>query len=209
MKVLIVDDHPVVQIIIKALVESAFGPCTIVCSDTLVDALAQAGGSSPPDLAILDLGLPDSRGISTLLEFRRTHPAIPAMVLSAEDANDAISDALDAGAVGYLPKNLPPTVMLSALRLVASGGTYIPPQGRSRQTDGTRTVSSGPNLTARQWEVLRLIAAGYDNKSIARELHISDGTVKQHVHALFHTLGIKSRTQAVLFVMRQRSSRAR
>lgn len=197
MNVLIVDDHPLVQIVMKAVVESAFNGCSVMPAENLSDAIVIAGSGPKPALALLDLALPDSSGIKTLIRFRAAQPAVPAVVMSADAAGETILQALEAGAVSYLPKTLTPDAMISALRLIVSGVPYLPPQTMAKQP-GRREGS----LTTRQRQILDLIADGHDNHAIAKQLRISYGTVRQHVHALYNTLGVSSRTQAVIAAVR-------
>lgn len=198
MNVLIVDDHPLIHEIIGGVVRAAFGDCDVRVAVDLASALAVLDSGGAPDLIILDLRLPDSAPTDTLQRTQARHPKAPIVVLSADSTRDTILSALKSGAAGYLPKSLKPPIMVAALRLVNSGGVYIPAEAvMDEDIESAASAGNELNLTNRQKEILRLIARGHDNRSIAAHLGISEGTVKQHIHALFIALGISSRAQAV------------
>jgi len=153
------------------------------------------------DLMLLDLSLPDRDGLALLKELRMRHPAIPVVVLSgfAERAN--VVQALDHGAVGFIPKSAGREVMTSALSLVFSGGVYIPPEilGSAAATAARPQASPADlGLTERQGDVLALMMQGKSNKAICRRLALAEPTVKNHVTAILKVLGASNRTQAVL-----------
>lgn len=202
MNVLIIDDHPMAHVVMKAVVESAFSKCSVLMAMNFSDALVIAGAEPKPALALLDLSLPDSSGIATLTRFRQAQPAILTVVMSADANIETIRQAVEAGAVGYVPKTLTPDVMTSALRLVASGGIYLPPQMTGKRPGEGMRPGRESNLTMRQRQILELIADGHDNHAIAEQLRISYGTVRQHVHALYNSLGVSSRAQAVIAALR-------
>jgi DNA-binding NarL/FixJ family response regulator len=131
-------------------------------------------------------------GLAALVE---RHPLLPVVVLSASLAPEDMQQALDGGATGFIPKTATGPVMLSALRLVLSGGVYVPPE---MLAPPPRPDASGEHpLTPRQIEVLRLLERGDPNKVIARELALSEATVKAHIGAIMRALGVRNRTQAV------------
>lgn len=173
--------------------------------------LAQAGSLSAAidcvdkapefDLALLDLNMPAMNGIAGLRQFRQRFPGIPVVIVSGSDSSADVQQALDAGAAGYIHKSSAPQVMLSALQLVLAGGVYVPPQALQRD-DAEPAAAACTNklggLTARQTDVLRLLAVGKPNKLIARELGLSEGTVKIHLSTIFRVLDVNNRTEAVL-----------
>lgn len=199
--VLIVAGHPLVHNAMTAVARSAFGHVRILLAKDLEDGMALGIDRDRPDLAILDLALPGYTGLGALRRFRVAHPGVPTVVLSERDSQTFIQAAFTAGAVGYLSKSQDVNVIVLALRLVHSGGIYVPPQAIRRVPDGQPTnpqcASNHLRLTDRQSEILRLIIEGRRNRAIAKELGISEGTVKQHVHAIFGALGVSSRAQAV------------
>lgn len=203
MNVLVVDDHPLIHEVLTAVARSAIGECRVFAAATLSDALTAAANAGDLRLALLDLELPDSSGLTTLLRFRAKHPEVPTVVVSASVVRATILSALEAGAAGYIPKTLSPKLMVSALRLVSSGGIYVPREAICADPlEPGSTRHDRPRLTSRQSEILSLLVSGYDNRTIATHLLISEGTVKQHIHALFVALGVTSRAQAIVTAMR-------
>ena len=200
MRALVIDDHPLIHEIMPAVLRKALGEVTVATEATLEAGLARAAGSVPPDLVLLDLGLPGCEGIDALARFRLQFPELPVVVLSADCDRDSILGALDSGASGYIPKTAKPEVMIAALKLVAAGGIYVPPEAlKELAKPMARTPrGDGMELTERQRDVLRLILKGYTNERIATELAIAPNTVKQHAHAIFVQLGVSTRAEAVV-----------
>jgi DNA-binding NarL/FixJ family response regulator len=202
MKLLIVDDHPMVREGLAAFLEQ-LGPDTAVLqAGDASGALALAAEHADLDVVILDLALPGLDGLSAIAEFGRSCPQLPVIVLSAsEDAQQARS-ALARGALGYVPKSASRHALLSAIRLVLNGEIYVPPLvlGNSESPKpaarAVRTSSDQPRLTDRQIDVLRRLSEGHANKTIARDLDLSEKTVKAHVSAIFRALNVVNRTQA-------------
>ena len=160
-------------------------------------------------LVILDLGLPDGDGLQLLKTIRARLPATAVVVLSSSTESDVMAAALDAGAVGFIPKSAPRSVMVGALGLVLAGGIYIPPEAwPSRPKDVPPAVSERSptpaelGLTGRQLDVLALLMRGRSNKAIARTLSIAEVTVKHHVTALMRALQVRNRTEAALAIAR-------
>jgi DNA-binding NarL/FixJ family response regulator len=169
------------------------------------------------DMVLLDLQLGDANGFDVLAELREAYPALPVVVVSASDRASDVIRSIDMGAMGFVPKRASNDTLFEALRLVMSGGIYVPPMtlgmdsGRSasepapdmmRHVDSYQTVPTveALGLTARQHDVLLLLLQGKPNKHIARELNLSVETIKDHVAAVLRALGVNSRTQAVLAV---------
>ncbi len=200
MRALVIDDHPLIHEIMPAVLRKALGEVTVATQSTLEAGLAHAAGSVPPDLVLLDLGLPGCEGIDALTRFRMEFPQLPVVVISANSDRESILGVLDSGANGFIPKTSKPEVIVAALRLVAAGGVYVPPEAIEDLTVQMplRTVRESMDLTERQRDVLRLILKGYNNERIASELAIAPNTVKQHAHAIFVQLGVSSRAEAVV-----------
>jgi two-component system nitrate/nitrite response regulator NarL len=191
MQVLVIDDHPIIHRVMETIVPMAFENAVICGALGLEAGLALA--TSAIALAILDLRLPGCVGIEALFRLRAARQDVPVVVFSSDDERQTIGAAFDAGAAGYVPKSTDPQLMVAALRLVAEGGRYVPPQAF-----GGRHVASGSvRITERQLEVLRLAAKGWSNIRIAEELDLASNTVKQHMHALFRVLGVASRFEAI------------
>lgn len=206
---LIVDDHPILQRAMAQELEDIEPGCEVSLAGRLEDALRMLRNGARFDLVLFDLRLPDSSGIEGLATLRKQHPDTRVVVFSAEADSPMIVRCLDLGAAGYIPKNLPGETVRSALRLVASGCAYVPPQilagERLRGDHGASLRSSDPRrlgLTDRQVDVLRLILRGLPNKLICRQLALAEGTVKVHVSAVLRALGVRNRTQAVIAASR-------
>ena len=206
MDVLVVDDHPIIHETLGAVARQALPGVEIHGETSLPDALAQAGRLGERlTLVLLDLGLPGCSGIEALTRFRQTLPGARIVVISATEDASIVQAAMRAGAAGYIPKTTAPLLMVAALKLVASGGTYLPPQ---LMQEGQRVAAPKPlalsdlDLTARQLEVLRLLLKGMTNRAIAKDLKIAENTVKQHSHAIYRVLGVESRTAALIALSR-------
>jgi DNA-binding NarL/FixJ family response regulator len=209
-KILVVDDHPLILEALHHVLRALDGEATVHDARTAEDGKRLAAEHPDARLLILDLSLPGADGFGLLQELRAAYPSLPVVVLSASDQREDILRAIDLGAMGYIPKSSSNQVMLQALRLVLSGGVYLPsialamrdaPAGEpSRLAEGTaaRTTPRELGLTARQAQVLALILQGKPNKVICRELGLAEGTVKIHVAAILRALNVSTRTQAVI-----------
>jgi two-component system, NarL family, nitrate/nitrite response regulator NarL len=202
MRLLVVDDHPIVREGLAAFLEQ-LGPDTAVLqAGDASRALALAAEHSDLDVVILDLALPGLNGMSAIAEFGRVRPELPVIVLSAsEDARQA-REALAQGALGYVPKSASRQTLVSAIQLVLNGEIYVPPLILSETAaakpapQGAGASPTRPLLTDRQIDVLRRLSAGQSNKTIARDLDLSEKTVKAHITAIFRALNVFNRTQA-------------
>ena len=210
MKVLVVDDHALIREALRGVLKELKGDATIIEASSCQQAMRLVDEHSDFSLILLDLNLPDRNGFTVLAELRERYPAISAVVLSALNDRDTVTKALDLGALGFIPKSSTREVMLSALRLVFSGGIYIPPDILVRQTapspsdtSGTQPRPSSPRdlgLTDRQVDVLALMMQGKSNKAICRTLELAEPTVKNHVTAILKALKVTNRTEAVIAV---------
>jgi DNA-binding NarL/FixJ family response regulator len=217
MKLLLVDDHPLIQDAFRHLVPQLGLDATLQQASTAEDGLAMADAA---DLLLLDLSLPGLSGLSALETFRERHPELPIVVLSSTEDPQVVLQALEAGAMGFIPKSSPTPVLLRALQLVASGGVYVPEQvlayartnvsARPATPQATEPSGDTPRepkdvgLTDRQAQVLALLVQGKPNKVICRELELADGTVRTHIQDVFRILNVHNRTQAVFEVSRLR-----
>jgi DNA-binding NarL/FixJ family response regulator len=163
-------------------------------------------------LILLDLALPGVDGFEALSRLREEFPGIPVVVVSAFDQPEFVTRAIDAGAMGFIPKTSSTQILLNALRLVLSGGVYLPPELLRRHDSIPPAAPQLPaspaqlrdprefGLTERQSQVLTLLVQGKPNKIICRELNLAEGTVKIHVTAILKALSVTNRTQAVIAV---------
>ncbi|MBG6078950.1 response regulator [Rubrivivax gelatinosus] len=230
MKVLLVDDHPLILSALQAVIRG-MGDDVAVLGVASAEAAREALKlDAAHDLVLLDLALGDADGFQVLAEFRAAYPELPVVVVSASDRASDVIRAIDLGAMGFVPKRTSNKALCEALRMVMSGGLYVPPNmlglDARPPADPAETVPSAlymvpdaplgeraqpephqeaPSLariglTPRQGEVLGLLLKGLPNKLIARELDLSVETVKDHVAAVLRALGVSTRTQAVLAV---------
>ena len=124
---------------------------------------------------------------------------MPIVILSASNQQSDIQRALNAGAMGYIPKESTSSVMLNALKLILAGGIYVPPTlAKQINQKVNQSDSIGNDLTPRQLQVLKMVIQGHSNKVIAAELNISEATIKMHVTAILRSLGVSNRTQAAM-----------
>lgn len=216
MKVLIADDHRLIIEGVKlklAELDPAVEAVVAMNLDEL-DRMAATHADSL-DLALVDITMPGTQGHEHVSRLRAQAPALPVIVLSGSEDVDLMRSLMEIGVLGFIPKAYSPDVMLSAIRLVLAGGIYIPPlllanaqaQGwqpaeaaapaqpidPARGIDGLRKL-----LTERQIDVMRLLSQGKPNKLIARDLGISEGTVKIHLAAIFRALNVRNRVEAVV-----------
>lgn len=211
MQVLVVDDHPLIRTGVKAMLSRHDGDCRIAEASDRASALAMlVEAKEAPDLILLDLNLPDCTGLATLEALREACPDVPVVVLSAEDDRETVLDALNLGAMGFIPKTMNPELVWSALGLVLAGGVYVPhtvisgqkavlpASGRAAAEKPAGLASLG--LTERQIDTLRMLVKGLPNKTIARNLGISEATVKVYVSAALRAMNVTSRTQAVIWL---------
>lgn len=204
---LVIDDHPLYCDALAMTMESIFNTKKIRTATSLADALQKLRSSYCPDLVMLDLNLPDVSGLSGFLKIKKKIPDVPVIVTSAINSDAIIHSVIEAGAAGFIPKDIERQVFKNAMRDVAEGKIYFPP-GYSRASHvrppETRSVEEVSrkiaSLSHQQTRILGLICEGKQNKVIAYEMQLAEATVKAHITALLRRLGVRSRTQAALMV---------
>jgi DNA-binding NarL/FixJ family response regulator len=203
LRILIADDHPLMRAALASAL-AALGPdVQFVEAANHTETLARLDAPPVPDLLLLDLRMPGANGLDGVREVRARAPHVPLAIVSAEQDAGAIRAALAMGVSGFIPKTDSPAVIASAVRLILAGGVYVPPQlVTATQSPASVNGEASAGLTARQMDVLRLLARGWSNKAIARELGVSEGTVKVHLLAVFRALDVRNRTAAVLEAQR-------
>jgi DNA-binding NarL/FixJ family response regulator len=205
-RALIIDDHPLIQEAVGNVLRRLDPQVELEVASDCERGIEIATQGPELDLVVLDLNLPGLSGIEALKAWRTRFAGVPVVVLSAMTDQQTVLAALGAGASGFIPKSSSNEVMLSALRLVQAGGKYLPTEVLSHS--GSTGIAQRPRkgmvsletlgLTARQLDVLCLIANGASNKIICRELGLAERTVKAHVTAVFRALQVTSRTQAAI-----------
>jgi DNA-binding NarL/FixJ family response regulator len=151
-----------------------------------------------PDIVLLDLELPDSSGLDAITRLSRTVPEAKVVMFTVHEAEDTVTAALKAGAMGYVQKGAPADEIAAAIRDVHSGRTHVQAQLAANVIAGLRGRHGGGDLSARERQVLRLVAGGRSNKQIAASLDITERTVKFHVTAIMNKLGVDNRAQAAV-----------
>ncbi|HJU22053.1 MAG TPA: response regulator transcription factor [Casimicrobiaceae bacterium] len=203
MKILVVDDHPLIQQALAHSLPHLHGPIEVLSAidrDEAITALARH-----PDcaLVLLDLTLPGAHGMDLLVQMRRAYPHLPIVVLSATHDRGTVGTALAAGAQGYIAKTSTPEELLDAVRTVLAGETSITTDFAAPGPMIGGAPGQALGLTHRQADVLRLLVQGKPNKTICRDLRLSEGTVKVHVSAILRALNVRSRAQAIAELTRR------
>lgn len=197
-RVFSVDDHPLLREGIAALVNNQPDMVLVAEASNGAEAI-QLFKQHLPDVTLMDLRLPDMSGIDIVIAIRSEFPEARIIMLTTFEGDVEIHRALQAGARGYLLKNMPPSELLDVIRQVHAGKKRIPPEIASQLAEHM----SDQNLTEREVEVLRQVADGNRNRDIAKNLFISEETVKVHIKHIMEKLGASDRTQAVSIGIRR------
>jgi DNA-binding NarL/FixJ family response regulator len=211
MKILVVDDHVLIRQAMQGVLKKLRRDAVVLEASDCKQAMQVLAGHPDLNLVLLDLTLPDRDGLSVLKDLRESYPAVSVVVLSAVQDPTTVMKALDLGALGFIPKSAQSDIILNALRLVMSGGIYVPPEilargevsiSAPRQHGGDPSAASPADigLTQRQLDVLALMMQGKNNKTICRTLNLAEPTVKNHVTAILKALKVSNRTEAVIAV---------
>ncbi|MFA6120252.1 MAG: response regulator transcription factor [Sideroxydans sp.] len=206
-KVLLVDDHALFRDGMRYVLQQLADEVEIYDTGNFNEAIQLAQAHPDIDLALLDLNMPDSKGVPSLQHFHQSFPSIPLVVVSGSDQRDDVENVMNLGAMGFISKMSASKVMLSALQIVLDGGVYVPPQLLQQAvaklevgqvlSDKRSQRASKYGLTPRQSEVLKLMGAGLSNKDISKQLDLAEGTVKIHVAAIYQALHVGTRLDAV------------
>ena len=211
MKILLIDDHVLIRQAMQGVLRKLKRDAVVLEATNSAEAMARLVENPDAELILLDLTLPDRDGFAVLTDLRERYVDAAIVVLSAEQNPETVRRALELGARGYIPKSAKADVIINALRLVISGGIYIPPeilsgglssppQARYAAADNALASPQAAGLTERQIQVLALIMQGKNNKTICRLLDLAEPTVKNHVTAILRALDVSSRTEAVITV---------
>jgi len=193
-----VEDHPVFREGLITIISSQPDMLLVAQAGNAIEAVAEFRRHRP-DITLMDLRLPGTNGIDTLISIRGEYPDARVIILTTADSDGEIQRALRAGASGYVLKSMPKNELLDVIRSVHSGRRYVPPQVAARLAEHI----GEEDLTQRELEVLRLIHDGYRNKQIAGHLAIAETTVNFHIKNLVEKLQANDRTHAVTIALRR------
>lgn len=202
LRLVLVDDHPVVRAGVRALIESSDGLIVVGEASNAAEAVT-AVEREHPDVVLMDLSLGDGvGGIEATARLRGLEHPPAVLVLTTYDSESDILRALDAGAGGYLLKDAPPEQLFAGIRSVADGAPALAPSVAAMLM--RRASSPEPRVTEREVEVLELLADGLGNRELARALFVSEATVKSHLSHIYAKLGVDTRAGAVAAAIEQR-----
>lgn len=198
-RLLVVDDHPIVRDGLVAILHEGEPDLEVVGEAGDGKEAVTAWRSLRPSVTIMDLQLPGQTGVEAIQAIRREDPEARILVLTTFDGDADIQRALEAGARGYLLKNVRRAILIEAVREVAAGRRYLPPTTAARLVEAMESE----RLTAREFDVLRLLAQGERNREIADTLGLAEPTVKIHVNNLLRKLQAKDRTEAAMIALKR------
>jgi two-component system nitrate/nitrite response regulator NarL len=214
MRVLLIDDHTLFRLGLKSLLERS-GIQVAAAASTGKEGL-EIVAETQPDVILLDMRMPDMDGIEVLRRLREQGVEAPITMLTTSNEERDLVESLRNGAQGYLLKDMDPEDLVQALRSIVDGDTVVAPQlaGKLARALQSREAGEEPatplaELTPRELEILEHLAEGQSNKVIARELGITDGTVKLHVKAILRKLKVRSRVEAAVIAVEQGLGRRR
>ncbi|MEI8104467.1 MAG: response regulator transcription factor [Actinomycetes bacterium] len=202
-RVLIVDDHAVVRAGLRMLIDAEEDMVTVAEAGSVRDAIFEAR-STKPDLILTDVVMPGESGLEGVPKLLHEHPDVKVLVLSMQDDPRYVREAFSAGAMGYVLKEAADTEVVAAIREVAAGGRYVNPELGARlvaaDTEAQKRADADP-LSERERQVLRLLALGYTNQEIAKQLFISVRTAETHRSHVMQKLGLSSRAELVGYAL--------
>jgi len=210
-KVLITDDHPMMREALMTALEDEPGIQVVGEANNGIEALKLADELAP-DVILMDLLMPGMDGLEAIKKLQESYPQIKIMVVTSLEDEEKVLAAVQAGALGYFPKTAPRSYLLEAIKKVADGVPYLPAGIAAKLFKGIREMrTSLPGrsavdepLTSRQEEVLVLIGEGRSDQEIGEMLHLTEATVRSHVHRIIQRLGVENRAQAVAYANRIR-----
>jgi len=211
-RVFLLDDHEIVRRGVKELLEAEGDLEVVGEAGTAADALARIPPTRP-DVAVLDVRLPDGDGVEVCREIRSAHPEIHCLMLTSFADDEALFQAIMAGASGYVLKQIKGADVVEAVRAVAAGRSLLDPSVTARVVERLRNGQEEDELLARlspqERNILRLIADGLTNRQIAEQVHVAEKTVKNYVSNLLSKLGMERRTQAAVYAARLATQKGR
>lgn len=201
----LLDDHEIVRRGVRELLESA-GDITVVGDASTADQARERVPLCSPDVAVLDVQLPDGSGIEVCRDLRAAHPELGCLMLTSFSDDEALLDAVVAGAAGYVLKQVRGSDIVESVRKVAAGESLMDPalveRARERLRRGAEQDERMRDLTPQERRILALLAEGRTNRQIAEELYLAEKTVKNYVSNLLSKMGMSRRTEAAVYAAR-------
>lgn len=200
MKIILADDHPLFRQALTITLKSNFSGSEIFDAQTIPELEEHLKNISDADLLLLDLDIPGAQGFNSLISIRRTYPNLGVIIISGFEDKETITNAMNLGAAGFIPKSTPVPEMLVAIKEVLNGALWTPDGEFNSNTQTTAANDKISSLTPKQHKILLMFADGLLNKQIAYELGLSESTIKSHASTIFLKLGVRNRTQAVILL---------
>lgn len=204
-QILIVDDHPIITDALASALLSLHVVDSLAKESSVAAAIERLDGNESYNLVVLDLHLRDCEGLEAIRTIRERYPELPVVVFSADESSETVTAAFEQRVQGYIPKSSTMPVVINAMRIVLSGGLYIPPQAAKMicpQPPLARPMPHEqrllPSLSPRQRQVLHYLLQGLPNKVIGTRLGMADGTVKSHLNTVYRIFAVNSRAQLIL-----------
>ncbi len=201
-KIIIADDHPLFRQALLGTLKAKLNQTRWLEAQTIDELEQQLKANNNSDLLLLDLNIPGAHGFNTLIHVRNHFPQIPVVVVSAHEDHNTISQAMNFGAAGFVPKSTPVDNIFTAIMAVLAGDIWLPEsfQGGQHETSNADIADRVASLTQQQYRILMMFAQGLLNKQIAYDLNVSEATIKAHATAIFRKLDVRNRTQAVIAI---------
>jgi NarL family two-component system response regulator LiaR len=211
-KILVADDHPLMRDALLMALEDDPALQVVGQAANGIEALKLAEKLNP-DVILMDLLMPGMGGLDAIASLKQAYPNVKVLVVTSLEDEEKVLAAIQAGALGYFPKSAPRSYLFEAIHKVADGVPYLPAGIALKLFSGVRDMKvSSPNgntseemLTARQKEILAMIGEGQTDEEIAKSLHLAVGSVRSHVHHIIQRLGVRNRTQAVVYARQHRN----
>ena len=208
-RILIADDHPMMREALVTALEDEADLQVVGEANTGIEALKMAAVLQP-DVILMDMLMPEMNGVEAITKLQETHPQIKIMAVTSLEDEEKILEAVQAGALGYFPKTAPRTYLLEGIRKVADGIPYLPAGIAVKLFKGIREMirpvpgrsAVDEPLTTRQAELMALIGEGRSDREISEILHLSEATVRSHLHHIQQRLGLESRAQVIAYANR-------
>jgi len=195
MKILVADDHGLFRLGLKAAIEQKVEGTEVVEAEDAKSAMEIMEREKELKLALLDINIPGNEGLSFVFNAIERYPNLKVCVISGNEEPNVVNAVMEKGAIGFIPKSSANDVISSAVQIILAGGQYFPMDLLNKVA--AKADKSLSRLTPRQLDVLKAMSEGQANKQIADQLHISVGTVKTHITAIFEELSVTNRTQAI------------